>query len=183
MRVASPRPAAQLTSLSLSLPLSPTLAAPSLSPFNGAATFAVSAAGSAATREQQLQLEAILASQLTLCAFTSTHTRTHRHVGTHTRLLPRTYRTLCSRIVNKNAKARINRKSGNADANAEKCLFFARLLFAVYCLLFTVFVLCCCFLCAHTFIAHSFSFGSLRFAFGIALRLKQASNFFRFKKL
>lgn len=170
MRVASPRPAAQLTSLPLSLPLTPTLAAPSLSPFNGAATFA-------ATREQQLQLEAILASQLTLCAFTSTHTRTH------TRLLPRTYRTLCSRIVNKNAKARINRKSGNADANAEKCLFFARLLFAVYCLLFAVY--CFCFVLALLLRTHLslIRFHSVRFAFGIALRLKQASNFFRFKKL
>lgn len=179
MRVASPRPAAQLTSLSLSLslPLTPTLAAPSLSPFNGAATFAVSAAGSAATREQQLQLEAILASQLTLCAFTSTHTRTH------TRLLPRTYRTLCSRIVNKNAKARINRKSGNADAIAEKCLFFARLLFAVYCLLFAVY--CFCFVLPLLLRTHLslIRFHSVRFAFGIALRLKQASNFFRFKKL
>lgn len=166
MRVASPRPAAQLTSLSLSLSLTPTLAAPSLSPFNGAATFAVSAAGSAATREQQLQLEAILASQLTLCAFTSTHTHKRTHTRTHTRLLPRTYRTLCSRIVNKNAKARINRKSGNADANAEKCLFFARLLFAVYCLLFTVFVLCCRFFCAHIY--RSFVF--IRFASLLALR-------------
>lgn len=147
------------------------MAAPSLSPFNGAATFAVSAAGSAATREQQLQLEAILASQLTLCAFTSTHTRTHRHVGTHTRLLPRTYRTLCSRIVNKNAKARINRKSGNADANAEKCLFFARLLFPR--LLFTV----CCLLflfCAAASSAHThlslIRFHSVRFASLLALR-------------
>lgn len=185
MRVASPRPAAQLTSLSLSLslPLTPTLAAPSLSPFNGAATFAVSAAGSAATREQQLQLEAILASQLTLCAFTSTHTHKRTHTRTHTRLLPRTYRTLCSRIVNKNAKARINRKSGNADANAEKCLFFARLLFAVYCLLFAVY--CFCFVLPLLLRTHLslIRFHSVRFAFGIALRLKQASNFFRFKKL